>query len=355
MTQFPQRFVPLARLCLALAIGAVGGAIFFAAHLPLAWMLGSMVACGAAALAGLPVSAPTIIRPPMVAIIGTVLGSSFTLAILQQAADWPITLIGMIVYVIVAGTFGYVWFSRVGGLDRPTAFFSGMPGGVVEMVTLGAARGADDRMISLVHAARIFLVVLTVPFLLRLFEGPGQSVAVTTWIPLSAMSWSGLVWAIGVAALGVFLGTALRFPAPQLLGPLLLSAGVHVAGLTDFVMPSAITSIAQLVLGASIGCRFAGVPRHLMVRVLALSVGATVGLLTLALAIASLVSWITGQSLTALMLAYSPGGLPEMSLVALSLNVGTAFVVVHHLVRVLFVLASAAAGFKLLQRLFDKS
>lgn len=354
MIEFSRLAPPLGRLGLALGIGAVGGAIFFAAHLPLAWMLGSMVACGIAAIVGLPVAAPTLIRPPMVAIIGTVLGSSFTLSILQQALDWPITLIGMIIYVLVAGAFGYLWFSRVGGLDRPTAFFAGMPGGVVEMVTLGAARGADDRMISLIHAARIFLVVLTVPFLIRFFEGPGNGTGLSTWIPFSAMTWSGLAWAVGVAVLGLVIGTALKFPAPQLLGPLLLSAAVHVAGLTDFVMPSAITAMAQLVLGASIGCRFAGVPRALMLRVLALSVGASIGLLVLALIIATLVAVITGQSLTALMLAYSPGGLPEMSLVALSLNVGTAFVVVHHLVRVLFVLASAATAFGILQRLFDR-
>jgi hypothetical protein len=49
----------LVRLARALAIGGVGGAVFFAFNLPLAWMLGAMVFCTIASLAGLqPRSSP---------------------------------------------------------------------------------------------------------------------------------------------------------------------------------------------------------------------------------------------------------------------------------------------------------
>ncbi len=47
------------------------------------------------------------------------------------------------------------------------------------------------------------------------------------------------------------------------------------------------------------------------------------------------------------MLGYSLGGVAEMSLIALSLGIEVPFVVFHHIVRVLLVLAGSAAIFAL--------
>ncbi|QCJ00838.1 AbrB family transcriptional regulator [Agrobacterium larrymoorei] len=47
------------------------------------------------------------------------------------------------------------------------------------------------------------------------------------------------------------------------------------------------------------------------------------------------------------MLGYSLGGVAEMSLIALTLGIEVPFVVFHHIVRVLLVLAGSAAIFAL--------
>ncbi|WP_163117352.1 AbrB family transcriptional regulator, partial [Acinetobacter baumannii] len=52
-----------------------------------------------------------------------------------------------------------------------TAFFSGMPGGLVEMITYGEERGGDGRVIALVHSARILMIVMTLPFAIQWIEG----------------------------------------------------------------------------------------------------------------------------------------------------------------------------------------
>jgi len=52
-----------------------------------------------------------------------------------------------------------------------------------------------------------------------------------------------------------------------------------------------------------------------------------------------------------LVLAYPPGGLAEMSLIALALNGEVAFVLIHHMVRVALVVATAPLFFKLMGRL----
>jgi len=47
---------------------------------------------------------------------------------------------------------------------------------------------------------------------------------------------------------------------------------------------------------------------------------------------------MTGLSIPALVLAYAPGGLAEMSLVALALSIDIAFVATHHAFRLFIVL-----------------
>src|SRR5918992_591771 len=118
---------------LALAIGAAGGWAAYAVELPLAWMIGAMVATTVAAILGLPIALPTGLRSMMVAVLGLMLGSGFSPALLDRFA----------------------------GYDPVTAYFSAMPGGLSEMILVGSEMGGDVRVISLTHGFRILLVVLT--------------------------------------------------------------------------------------------------------------------------------------------------------------------------------------------------
>lgn len=342
------RYRLAAHFLLAVAIGSAGGLLFYWLHLPLPWMLGAMLASGLCAIAKLPLAMPMAARLPMTAVIGTMLGSSFTIDVFRQLSAWPIPLLGVVLYVATAGWLGFLYFRFIGRLDRATAFFSGMPGGVVEMVTLGAERGGDERMISLIHGARIFLVVMSTPFIVEWLSSIPIARGSANWVPLSIVTSSSVGWFAVSMALGIAAGKLLRLPARYLLGPMLVSALLHVLGITDFKLPSSVIAVAQVVLGSSIGCRFAGVRPGLVAHVFLLSIGATTILLMLSVSFSLAISYLSGLNSEALAIAYSPGGLPEMSLIALSLNVSVVFVVVHHLTRVLLVVAGSSAFFGLI-------
>jgi uncharacterized membrane protein AbrB (regulator of aidB expression) len=55
---------------------------------------------------------------------------------------------------------------------------------------------------------------------------------------------------------------------------------------------------------------------------------------TMAVSLGLYHSGLVDESLTALVLAYAPGGVTEMSLIALTLNAGVAFVATHHIARI---------------------
>ena len=166
----PSRF-PYAKFAAALILGIAGGWLFAWLMLPLPWMLGPMTVCTLAALMKLPIAAPTVVRPPMSAVIGVMLGAAFSPDIAARLLGWLPTVIGLAFFVAASGIACVWYFRKVGRMDFTTAYFAGMPGGLVEMVIVGEQRGGDGRTIALVHSARILLVVMTLPFIVQAVEG----------------------------------------------------------------------------------------------------------------------------------------------------------------------------------------
>jgi membrane AbrB-like protein len=334
------------RFVAAVLVGAAGGALFAAISAPLPWVLGSMGACAIASIARLPVAAGASTRRPMAAVIGVVLGSSFHPGLATMVRDWWLPLLLLPVFLSVAALLCVTWFRRVAGFDPATAYFAGMPGGIAEMVLMGGERGADERTIGLIHAARIFLVVFALPFVIRHTHGPAAAPVVSVTAPQIWPDLPLLLWGGGSIAAGLLLGRAFRLPAWHLMGPLAVSAALHLSGVTDFRVPAWMLSAAQIGLGATIGCRFGGLELRAFLRILALAAGSTLILLALTFVFAVAIGRTMGLDFALLALAYSPGGLAEMSMVALSLALEPGVVVIHHLARVVFVLIAAPLAFR---------
>ena len=88
-----------------------------------------------------------------------------------------------------------------------------------------------------------------------------------------------------------------RVPIPYMVGPLLASAVLRIAGLVEGVLPHQLIELALVVTGA-----------------------------------------LTGQDFLVALLAYAPGGVAEMSLIALAIDANPGFVAIHHVARIIFVL-----------------
>ena len=338
------------RVALTLALGALGGLACWKLTAPLPWMIGPMTVVTVAAVAGLPVRAWRGLRSVMVTILGVLLGSAFTPDLLSHVKAWPVSLGALFFYCALSLAVGVAYFRLVAKLDTVTSFFAAAPGGLNEMVIVGGQMGGDERAISLLHAVRILLVVFTIPIWFRLFAGYVPQVSAAANIGLADVPVAELAKLGACAAIGYGLGTWLRIPAGNMLGPMIVSAAAHMTGLTAARPPVELVSAAQVVLGVAIGNRFAGTTMQEVVR----PIGHGAAFAAILLGIAVLSAWtlhaVTGLSTQALTLAYAPGGVMEMSLVALALSIDVAFVATHHAVRLFIVLMLTAPGFRLLQR-----
>jgi membrane AbrB-like protein len=343
----PTRF-PYPRFVAAVLLSLVGAWVFLRLGMPLPWMLGPLTFCTVGAVLNLPIAAPKAVQPPMLVVVGVMLGSTFSPSVIGHLGLWFPTAIGLLLNLIASAFVCVLYFRLVARFDPVTAYFSGVPGGLMEMITMGEEKGGDVRTIALVHSARLLLILLTIPFIIQLigdvdFSRRGK-VSIGGDLELALDAMLGLLL-IGIV--GVIFGHVSRLPAKYMIGPMAVSALVHILDWSNSAPPTFLVNTAQLVMGAAVGCRFLGAPHRELARVLLLSLGSIGLLLAVTLAFAYGVSQVSDYGTIPLFLAYSPGGLTEMSLVALALQLEVAFVAGHHLLRVAFVVAGAGLIAKL--------
>ncbi len=338
------------RALLAIALGTGAGVLAASIGLPLPWMLGPMIGVAAAALLGAPIKGPDRLRPVVIPVIGVMLGSSLTVEVFDALLEWGLTVALLVPFLILMAGASYAVFRLVGRYDRVTAWFCAMPGGLNEMLIMGAAAGADERRIALAHASRVFLVIVFVALFFGLVFGVRTDGTGASWVPFADLTLLDWVILGGCAVFGLQLGTRLRLPAAQVFGPMILSGLAHITGIVTVAPPSVIVIIAQIVIGTVVGSRFLGVALSDVGRDLGLGILSTLAMLLVTLSFAYLVSDMTGIGMSLAFLAFSPGGLAEMSLLALAMGQGVAFVSVMHIVRLTLVISAAGPLFRLMRR-----
>ena len=225
-----------------------------------------------------------------------------------------------------------------------------MPGGLNEMLILGGAAGGDEKKIALAHAARVLLVIFLVVLYFGVFLGVRSGAGGRGFVPLNALSLADYLILGACAVLGVIGARRLNLPAAAVFGPMILSGAVHIVGWVHVAPPSVIIITAQIVIGTVIGARFVGATLKEISRDIGIAAVATFGMLAIAVAFAETVARVMGMPLSQAFLAYSPGGLTEMSLLTLTLGQDIAYVSVTHIIRITIVIAIAPTVFRLIQR-----
>lgn len=333
----------LRRTALCLAIAVVGGAVFHLLGVPLPWLLGAMLTTTAATLAGVELAVERRLRDAMLVVIGVLIGSAFDTELLAAFDRWFWSLAALPLYVVVIAGIVMLYFRRAAGFDPVTAYFSAAPGGLSEMILLSERHGGDVRRTSLVHTLRVLLLVTAIPFVvdqLGLLVPDAEVVR-------EAPSLGETLFLLATGVVGVVAGRLVRLPSAVILGPMLASALVHIVGWSETHPPDALVALAQVVIGASVGARFSGLRLGEFMAILGHGAVVTALMIVLSAIFAVAIHPLAGMALLPLLIAYVPGGVAEMALVALALGIDPAFVTTHHVVRILLVVSLAGVMIRL--------
>lgn len=328
---------------------AAGGAVAWSLlGLPLPLLLGPMAGCLVAGIAGARMRDVGLVGVVFRGVLGVAIGASITPELLGRLPSMAVTVSLIPVVVVAMGLIGYPFFRRIAGFDHATAFYASMPGGLQDMLVFGEEAGADVRALSLIHATRVLVIVSVTPFLIGWIWGidlqrpPGAAAASLPWHEMALMVAALFAGWKGAERIGLF--------GASILGPMFATAALSLAGLVTHRPPVEAIWAAQFVIGLSVGARYAG----MTLRELRVDVGASLGYcVALAAVTLTAVEALGAMALAPpldLFLAFAPGGQAEMIILALIAGADMAFVVTHHLVRVLLVIMLAPLAARLLDR-----
>ena len=316
-------------------IGMLGGAAFNILLFPLPWVLGPAFFVAVFALFKVEVNIPQKLRNPFIGIIGIWLGQSFSSSVFVELNDWGISIILLFLYVPFSYLMTYLFLHKIRKLEKAEAFFISSPGGLLEMVLGAEECGANSKLVGLVHMIRIFLTVFTIPTIIFVLF-PGSFERESVWPNFEGSLVDCLIILL-ILPIGLIFGKIFRIPGRRLFGPLIVSATLHITETIDLNAPIIIFIFAQLITGSFFGSNMNGLTWQTAKNYLGHAVGIVISLSMCMIPFIFLITYLIDARPEAIILAYSPGGINEMGLVAATLGIKPAFVITHHLFRLFIV------------------
>jgi hypothetical protein len=310
-----------------LVIGAAGGALFAALDFPAPWLAGSMIAAIIAIYAGVKIAVPAWLRAIAFILLGILTGASVNWETVARAGQWPLSIALLAATVAAITYFCMQFFMRARGWDRASAFYGGMPGALSLTLALADEAKADMRRVTISQCIRLFFLVAAMPAALEWFSPPPVMPAADHG------TWAGVFILLVAGSIAGLAFDKLRIPAGLILGSILASAVLYLSGVVAGATPDVILIPANVILGVMIAQRFESFSlaelRHFF------SDGFAGFFIALAISClgAGIASWFGGLSFALTLLAFAPGGLEAMTIMAFALDLDPAYVAAHQLAR----------------------
>ncbi len=271
-------------------------------------------------------------------ILGVAIGASITPEIVDRIPQLLGSVALIPIYVALIGIVGVPFFRRL-GYDPVTSWYAAMPGGLPDMVAFGKEAGGDARALALIHVTRMLIIVTLAPIILTLFYGASLSGALGE--PARNLPTVELFLMAAAALIGWKVGERVGLFGASILGPMIITAALSLAGVIHSRPPVEAIVVAQLLIGLGIGVQYVGVTLREL-RSFILSGVSFVVILAILAAIFTEIVTVTGLAKPIEgFLAFAPGGQAEMTILALAAGADLGFIIVHHVTRVVIVIMGA--------------
>ena len=303
---------------------------------PLAWMLGPMLTISIATLGGLKLKMPKLALSIILIVLGLYIGNYIDEKLLYQTHKWIGTSAIMFIYIMVCIIFVSKYLEKFAKYEKKTSFFSAAPGGLGPLVMLAEHEKSDISQVATSHLIRLIVIITVFPFVVDQFSK--ETILADEEFNFLNQNHYHLIYLISFSLILIFLFDRLKVPAPLLSGTLVASGILQISNLAYYQLPSQSIDFGLLILGASVGCRFAGKTLHEVYSNTKHSVVATLLLVLFSVIAAIAASFIIDKNFFSLLLAYCPGGIYEVAVIAIAFDLDPEFVSFHHIIRLLMIL-----------------
>ena len=316
--------------------------------IPLAWMLGPMLAISIAALSGIKVKMPKLALSAILIILGLHIGNYIDQNLLSQMKDWIWTSIVMFFYILVSIIIVSKYLQKFSGYKEKTSIFSAAPGALGPLLILAEYEKSDLSQVATAHLIRLIIIITLFPFFVVNFS-PTEAMEITKFNYMDQNHLNLLILLIGSIIL-IYIFDKIKVPAPLLAGALVASGILQITEIASYKLPDQSINFCLLILGASVGCRFADKSLNEVIKNTAHSFVATTLLVILGIIAAVIAGYFVESNFLTLLLSYCPGGIYEVAVIAIAFNLDPNFVAFHHIIRLLMILFTVPV----ILRLIDK-
>jgi uncharacterized protein len=192
------------------------------------------------------------------------------------------------------------------------------------------------RAIAIVQTMRVVIIAIGLPAGLSLLGLAGRAVRPGNG-PMSPALAGELAVLIVASVAGAIAALRIRFPGGLLFGAMFVSATLHGTGLIHAVVPPWVANLAMVALGGVIGARFANAPLRLLANYLAAAFGSFLVATAIATVFVAVLINRLALPIPEVMIAFAPGSVDAMMLLALALHLDPVYVGAHHVTRVIIV------------------
>ena len=333
-------------LVIAISIPSAIIADYF--NIPLAWMLGPMIISSISALAGLKIKMPKIALSSVLIILGLYIGNHIDQNLFNQMTNWIWTSVIMLIYIIICILIVAKYLQKYSGYGEKASIFSAAPGALGPLLILVENEKTDISQVATSHLIRLIIIITLIPFIIVnnvVSENP-----ITNDFEYMSQNHLDLLFLVLASIIFILIFDKIRVPAAILSGTLFASGLLQITDFATYKLPDASINFCLLILGASVGCKFAEKSVKEIVNNSLHSLVATIILILLGLIAAFVATFVVDTNILTLILSFSPGGIYEVAVIAIAFDLEPDFVAFHHIIRLLFILFTVPLILKILSK-----
>jgi membrane AbrB-like protein len=321
-------------LVVAISIPSAVIADFF--NIPLAWFLGPMLITSLASLMGLNLKMPRLILSSILILLGLYIGNYIDKSLFTQMHQWVWTSLIMLVYIILSVLIVSKYLEKFSKYEKKTSIFSAAPGALGPLMILAEDEKTDLSQVATSHLIRLIIIITVFPFIVNSFyDVKGVEIAKEV---IENQNLNHLLILIISSIILIYFFDKLKIPAALLSGTLFASGFLQITEIASYQISPDVIDYCLLILGASVGCRFADKTFSEIGRNALHSFVATFLLVVLGLIAALVAGLIIDKNFFTLLLSYCPGGIYEVAVIAIFFDLDPEFVSFHHIIRLLMIL-----------------
>ena len=267
-------------------------------------------------------------------VIGVYLGSKIDSSFFSNLVKWSGSFLMLMLLLAFSIFLVSIFYKKYCHFDSTTAVAAAAPGGMgaIFLMIDEMGRKINEKNHFITHLTRIFLVISLIPFIVRAYipEGYTETFQEVNFVSFNFFE---IFKIFSVSIITSLIANQLKLPAPILIGSLIGVGSLYAFNFTTYELPKIGLNVCLAIIGCNVGMRFQDFKYKDIINNLKFSIISFFLVITLTFIFSFISSLLFNLNFLSLLMSYAPGGIFEMTSIAIAFDYDAKFVIAHHIAR----------------------